>query len=55
MIVFFSNDVESGSREHDFDGPFIIIFLGLLHLLDEKCLLLEAKKTMCLHHGYYYY
>ena len=47
MIVFFSNDVGSGSREHD--------FLVLLHLLDGKCLLLEARKTMCLHHGYYYY
>ena len=55
MPVFFSNDVGSGSREHDFDGPFTIIFLSSAYLLDEKCLLLEAKETLCLHHGYYYY
>ena len=35
--------------------PLLLYILVLLHLLDENCLLLEAKKTMCLHHGYYYY
>ena len=26
VIVFFSNDVLSGSREHDFDGPLLLFF-----------------------------